>query len=63
MNKLDTCAIHSKEQCSCLAYLIVLGCRDLEMEEELEKEEKEQGHCEHVESFQLAYDGMSLLFS
>lgn len=48
MNKLDTCAIHSKEQCSCLAYLIVLGCRDLEMEEELEKEEKEQGKMDDL---------------
>jgi hypothetical protein len=41
-DKLDTCAIHGKGQCSCLAYLIVLGCRDLEIEEELEKKEKEK---------------------
>lgn len=38
--KLNWCMYHEFGECSCRAYLVVLGCHDLEMEGAIEYESK-----------------------
>jgi hypothetical protein len=36
---LDECVFHGRDNCTCPAWLVVLGCMDRELEQRLEDEE------------------------